>query len=218
MSSVIRFIKQTPSAYFWSHGADTWTYETIVNVFNGTTGNYSGPVPKYNSNIILFDTEQHCYDATNELFNNVGNDYYFDGYNTVQDLGKRIYIGVSNIDSQMFTLSFGRARDDGLGNMVLFYRSPGTTTQDAQNIITNNAIGTVDYAAGKINIKNLNITGLADIDFEITIKPSSNDVISAYTQIAQIAVDHLSVTAIPDKTANGDLRAGTNYTFTTSRS
>ena len=56
------------------------------------------------------------------------------------------------------------------------------------------------------------------MDFEITIKPSSNDVISAYTQIAQIAVDHLSVTAIPDKTANGDLRAGTNYTFTSSRS
>ena len=109
-------------------------------------------------------------------------------------------------------------RDDGLGNMILFYRSPGTTTQDAQNIITNNSIGTVDYAAGKINIKNLNITGLADIDFEITIKPSSNDVISAYTQIAQIAVDHLFVTAIPDKTANGDLRAGTNYTFTSSRS
>ena len=118
MSSVTRFIKQTPSTYFWSHGADTWTYETIVNVFNGTTGTYSGPAPQYNGNIILFDTEQHCYDATNELFNNVGDDYYFDSYNTVQDLGKRIYIGVTNIDSQMFTLSFGRARDDGFGDVL----------------------------------------------------------------------------------------------------
>jgi hypothetical protein len=108
--------------------------------------------------------------------------------------------------------------DDGVGNMVLYYRSVGTTTQESQKIIVDSTIGTVDYAAGKINIKNLNITGLADIDFEISIKPSSNDVISAYTQIAEIAVDHLYVTAIPDKTANGDLRAGKNYTFTTSRS
>ena len=108
--------------------------------------------------------------------------------------------------------------DDGVGNMVLYYRSTGTATQDSQKIIVDSTIGTVDYAAGKINIKNLNITGLADIDFEISIKPSSNDVISAYTQIAEIAVDHLFVTAIPDKTANGDLRAGKNYTFTTSRS
>jgi hypothetical protein len=102
--------------------------------------------------------------------------------------------------------------------MILFYRSIGTATQDAQNIIVNNSIGTVDYAAGKINIKNLNITGLADLDFEISIKPQSNDVISAFTQIAQITSDHLSVTAIPDKTANGDLRAGRNYTFTSSHS
>jgi len=108
--------------------------------------------------------------------------------------------------------------DDGVGNMILYYRSVGTTTQDSQKIVVDSSIGTVDYAAGKINIKNLNITGLADIDFEISIKPSSNDVISAYTQIAEIASDHLFVTAIPDKTANGDLRAGKNYTFTTSRS
>jgi len=108
--------------------------------------------------------------------------------------------------------------DDGVGNMVLYYRSTGTATQDSQKIIVDSSIGHVDYAAGKINIKNLNITALADVDFEISIKPSSNDVISAYTQIAEIAADHLFVTAIPDKTANGDLRAGKNYTFTTSRS
>jgi hypothetical protein len=108
--------------------------------------------------------------------------------------------------------------DDGVGNVVLYYRSSGTATQESQKIVVDATIGTVDYAAGKINIKNLNITGLADVDFEISIKPSSNDVISAYTQIAEIATDHLFVTAIPDKTANGDLRAGINYTFTTSRS
>lgn len=111
--------------------------------------------------------------------------------------------------------------DDGFGNIALFYHgaadanSAGSTTT---HIVVNPKIGTVDYAKGVINIKNLNITGLADIDFEITIKPESNDVVSAFTQIAQIATDHLVVTAIADKTINGDLRGGKNYQFTSSRS
>jgi hypothetical protein len=43
-------------------------------------------------------------------------------------------------------------------------------------------------------------------------------VVSAYTQIAQISRDNLTVTAIPDQTISGDTRAGKNYVFTTSRS
>ncbi len=112
MTSVLRSIKQTPSNFFWSHGANAWYYETIVNVFNGE-GAYTGPAPQYIGNVIVFDSEQNCYDATNELFNTISTDAYFDGYNTVQDLGKRIYIGVQGIESQMFTLSLGHARDSG---------------------------------------------------------------------------------------------------------
>ena len=59
---------------------------------------------------------------------------------------------------------------------------------------------------------------MAGVDFELTIKPSSYDVVSAYTQIAQISRDYLNVTAIPDQTISGDTRAGRNYVFTTSRS
>jgi hypothetical protein len=103
--------------------------------------------------------------------------------------------------------------DDGVGNMRLYYIG-----SSAEKIIVNPAIGTVDYAAGIINITNLHITAIADIDFEISIKPSSYDVVSAYTQIAEIARDHLTIRAIADETANGDLRAGKNYQFTTSRS
>lgn len=103
--------------------------------------------------------------------------------------------------------------DDGLGNMRLYYIGPS-----ADKIIVNPTIGTVDYAAGIVNIKNLHITAIADIDFEISIRPSSYDVVSAYTQIAEIARDHLTITAIADETANGDLRAGRNYQHTTSRS
>lgn len=103
--------------------------------------------------------------------------------------------------------------DDGVGNMRLYYIGPS-----AEKIIVNPTIGNVDYAAGIINIKNLHITAIADIDFEISIKPSSYDVVSAYTQIAEVARDHLTIRAIADETANGDLRAGKNYQFTTSRS
>lgn len=111
--------------------------------------------------------------------------------------------------------------DDGFGNIVLFYHGAADTNNAGSintHIVVNPKIGTVDYAKGVINIKNLNITGLADIDFEITIKPESNDVVSAFTQIAQIATDHLLVNAIADKTINGDLRGGKNYQFTSSRS
>ena len=85
-------------------------------------------------------------------------------------------------------------------------------------IIVDNQLGTIDYAKGYVDIRNLNIVALADVDLEISIRPLSNDVVSALTQIAEIATDHLYITAIADKTASGDLRGGYNYTFASSRS
>jgi hypothetical protein len=108
-------------------------------------------------------------------------------------------------------------QDDGQGYMQLYYNIASNTTSGSTKFIVNPKIGTVDYANGIMNLKNLNITSLGDVDWEITFKPQSNDIVSAYTQIAEIARDHLTVTAIADKTANGDLRAGKNYTFTSSR-
>jgi len=107
--------------------------------------------------------------------------------------------------------------DDGVGNIRLYYNVVSTSATGSTKFIVNPTIGTIDYANGLFNVKNLNITGLADVDWEITFKPQSNDIVSAYTQIAEIARDHLTVIAIPDKTANGDLRGGKNYTFTSSR-
>jgi len=103
--------------------------------------------------------------------------------------------------------------DDYQTNLRLFRYGDNAT-----KIIVNDAIGTIDHAKGILDIRNLHITALADVDFEISIKPQSNDVVSALHQIAQIAEDHLTVTAIPDKSANGDLRAGYNYVFTASQS
>ncbi len=106
MSSVLRSVKQTPSNFFWSHGADLWSLEDIKAAFRGERGSsYSGPIPEYNGNIILFDTEENFANATYQLLNNSSNTYYADGYNTVVDMGKAIYIGVKDMDSKMLTMS-----------------------------------------------------------------------------------------------------------------
>lgn len=103
--------------------------------------------------------------------------------------------------------------DDGVQYVRLFkYGANGI------KVVVNDSIGTINYAKGIIDIRNLNITGLANLDLEISIRPLSNDVVSALTQIAHIPPEHLKVTAIPDPTASGDLRGGYNYTFTSSRS
>jgi hypothetical protein len=89
-----------------------------------------------------------------------------------------------------------------------------TLDTNFQKFIVNPAIGFVDYDRGYIEISNLHITDLADIDFEISMKPQANDVVSALHQVAEIARDHLTVNVVQDRAAAGDLAAGFNYTFT----
>lgn len=111
--------------------------------------------------------------------------------------------------------------DSGDGYVMLYYNTLSTNTlagtQTVTRVIINPKIGTIDYANGVVNIKNLNIISLAEGVFELIIKPQSNDVVSAFTQIAQIDSSRLSVVAIPDATLNGDMRAGKNYRFASSR-
>ena len=101
--------------------------------------------------------------------------------------------------------------DDGIGNIQLFYYDGD------KRIITNYYIGTVNYSAGTITVSNLNITSIVGDSLELSIKPQSNDVVSAYTQIVQIDSSRLTVTAISDKTINSNTAGGTNYVFTSSR-
>jgi hypothetical protein len=101
---------------------------------------------------------------------------------------------------------------DDYGTDVRLY----TIGSNAEKIIANANLGTIDHAKGIIDIKNLNVSALNDVEFKLFIKPDSNDVVSALTQIAQIDMDNLKVTVINDNTATGDLRAGYNYVFTPS--
>ena len=113
-------------------------------------------------------------------------------------------------------------QDDGIGNIQLFRHNNSELGMQAGNttnhIVVNPTIGTVDYATGYIKIQNLNITALAESEFNLIIKPQSNDVVSAFHQIARIEPSRLTISSIIDTTSNGDLRAGQNYVFTSSRS
>ena len=102
--------------------------------------------------------------------------------------------------------------DDGLGNIRLY-----TLDSNYQKNIVNPTIGTVDYTTGLIVISNLKITSIVNQYFILSVKPASNDVVSALQQVAQIDFTNLNINVIPDLTATGDLAAGYNYVFTPSR-
>ena len=89
---------------------------------------------------------------------------------------------------------------------------------DVKTYIKN--MGTIDYAAGKITMPELNITGI-DLTqssiFELIIKPQSNDVASVRNQIVTIPSDNITVNMIIDKVSIGDPGGGKNYVFTSSR-
>jgi len=103
--------------------------------------------------------------------------------------------------------------DDANGNIRLYYIGP-----NFDKVIADPSIGTIEYEAGRVIVRNLTITALDDVIFEMQVKPESYDVVSALNQIVQIDPTLLQVEAIADQTANGDLRAGYNYDFQSIRS
>lgn len=103
--------------------------------------------------------------------------------------------------------------DDAAGNVRLYYLGP-----NSDKVIVDPSIGTIEYEAGRVVVRNLTITALDDVIFEMQVKPESYDVVSALNQIAQIDPTLLTVEAIADQTTNGDLRAGYNYDFQSIRS
>lgn len=102
--------------------------------------------------------------------------------------------------------------DDGVGNMRLFYFVGGNTKR-----YVNENLGTVNYSTGTITINDINITTATNNEITLTIKPSSNDVVSVRSQLALIAEEEIVVNAVVDKIASGETSGGSNYIFTPSR-
>jgi hypothetical protein len=114
------------------------------------------------------------------------------------------------IDGSSETFYF---EDDGVGNIRLFYLVGAGTKR-----YTNNNLGTVNYITGRITLNDINITSATNNEITITIKPSSNDVVSVRSQLALIAEEQIVVNAVVDKVASGETSGGSNYIFTSSRS
>lgn len=157
------------------------------------------------TNVLLRRSLQPRYNVSAQYLVNLVNPIYYSGVAEQAFTSTGFYISGSP--------DIHYLEDDGR-QYVRLYKYGSNATK----IYVDDEVGTIDYAKGIVDIRNLNIVALADVDFEISLKPQSYDVVSALTQIAQIAVDHLSVNAIADKTASGDLRGGYNFVFSNSRS
>jgi hypothetical protein len=103
--------------------------------------------------------------------------------------------------------------DDAAGNIRLYYLN-----SNLDKVFVNRTQGSIDYEKGLVLVRGLNIVSLDGAFFEWQVKPESYDIVSALNQIVQIDPTLLSVTAIADNTANGDLGAGYNYQFNSIRS
>jgi hypothetical protein len=106
--------------------------------------------------------------------------------------------------------------DDGLGNVRRYFLSSGIRTY------ANNTQGTIDYSNGQITINSLNVSSISNIRgasssvIELTVTPSSNDVVPVRNQIVEIDVANSNITVDEDTFVGGSAEAGVGYTTTQS--
>lgn len=100
-------------------------------------------------------------------------------------------------------------RDDGLGNINVYVLDNGVEQ------ITAAKSGSVIYSKGLIEINNLHITTIIGTELILTIKPSSNDIVSVLDQLVIIPTELISVNVIADKSISAS-GGGANYEFTSS--
>jgi hypothetical protein len=118
------------------------------------------------------------------------------------------------IDGDTSTIFF--LDDDGQGN-VRRYSLSGST-----RVYANSSQGTIDYAAGQVTINSLNVSvvenirGAASSVIELTVVPSSNDVVPVRDQILNIDTANSTITVEADTFVGGSADAGVGYTTTSS--
>jgi hypothetical protein len=106
--------------------------------------------------------------------------------------------------------------DDGSGNIRRYYLIGTTRTY------SDNTAGTINYTTGAIAINSINIAtisnvrGAASTVIELTVTPSSNDIVPVRNQILDIDVANSTITVSADTLVGGSANAGVGYTTTTS--
>jgi hypothetical protein len=108
--------------------------------------------------------------------------------------------------------------DDGQGNVRRYYFDSGVKT------IANSAQGTINYSTGQITINSLNVSSISNIRgatssvIELTVTPSSNDIVPVRNQIIEIDIANSNITVEEDTFVGGSTEAGVGYSTTTSYS
>ena len=106
--------------------------------------------------------------------------------------------------------------DDGMGNVRVYYLVSGIKT------VQNATQGTIDYATGQITLNSLDVASISNIRgsvstvIEVTVSPSSNDVVPVRDQILEIDVGNSIVNVSEDTFIGGSAEAGVGYTTTSS--
>ena len=106
--------------------------------------------------------------------------------------------------------------EDGNGNVRRYYLVSGVKTY------ANNTQGTINYTTGQVTLNSLNVASVSNIRgaastvIEITVQPSSNDVIPVRDQIVEIDVANSLITVEEDSFVGGSAEAGVGYTSSSS--
>ena len=117
---------------------------------------------------------------------------------------------ISGNDNEMFL------DDDGDGNVRLYYLVSGIKT------VENATQGTIDYATGQVTLNSIaiaeisTIRGVSSKVIEITVTPSSNDIVPVRDQILEIDVSNSIINVSEDTFIGGSSEAGVGYTTTSS--
>lgn len=118
------------------------------------------------------------------------------------------------IDGDASTIFF--LDDDGQGN-IRRYSLSGST-----RVYANSTQGTINYATGQVTINSLNVSvvenirGEASSVIELTVVPTSNDVVPVRDQILNIDTANSTITVEADTFVGGSADAGVGYTTTSS--
>jgi len=106
--------------------------------------------------------------------------------------------------------------DDGQGNVRRYYLVGSVRTY------VDNTAGTITYSSGAVAINALtmasieNIRGAASSVIELTVTPSSNDIVPVRAQVIDIDVANSTFTVQADTLVGGSANAGIGYTTTSS--
>ena len=87
---------------------------------------------------------------------------------------------------------------------------------------SNSTQGTINYSTGEIVLSSLNVASVSNIRgeastlIEVTVQPSSNDIVPVRNQVLNIDTANSSITIEEDTFVGGSATAGVGYTTTSS--